>query len=95
LKKLGTQVVLLRSNEIAKIAELEPSVKYIVIGEVEKEISNKYFDKIVELQNIDNLVKTDNGRTELEYTMINKNNIEIAKAENKKPIIFNYKYDKN
>lgn len=93
------QVVLLRSTELAKIKELEPSAEYIVIGNTEKdtkgEISKKYLSKIIELKDIGNLAKTTGNNNELEHKVIDKNNIAIVKAINKDPIILNYKYDKN
>ncbi len=98
LNKIDMQVVLLRSSEVAKIEDLKANVEYIIMGNTEKdikdEISKKYL-KIIELKDIGNLAKTIDDKKELEYMMIDKNNIKISKAIDNDPIILNYKYDKN
>jgi hypothetical protein len=84
----------LRSNEISKINDLESmNIKYIVIGQVKKNIKNEISNKVVDLKDIDSLVL--DNKEKIEYTMIDKNQIEIDDVKKSKPIVLNYEYNNN
>ncbi len=99
LEETKIPIILLRSKEILEKEAIGFDFNYILVGDIENmnknKIEEKYSDKLIDLKDIKNLNGEYASFGKLDYDLVDKNDIQIAGAKDNKPIIFNYKYDRN